>query len=577
MKKMIAMCICFMMLLCPISTMAQTEQGVLTLPEEDGTLYPVRGVSYGYNNNETVEKVIVPENIIRLGDEVFLNNTNLREIDLHSKIQKIGKEAFAGTAYYNDFRKWENGVLYIEDCLIKANADEIASTYEIRPGTRLIAKGAFEGCENLQEILLPETIEYVGEDAFAGTAFYNNSENWENDVLVLGDLLIKVSENYTGVLEVEEGIQTIADGAAKGCTNLKEVVVPESMVHIGENAFLDCTNLKKVTLGKNVETLGRGPFFQCDLLTEILVNEENIHFEVVDGILFDEEFTAVVKCPQQLSGQVLLPETVSVIQAYAFAGCENLKRVILSDNCVFLGYMAFSECESLSNLTIPPKMEYIDHYAFTGAMLEEIMIPDHVKYLGKGAFANCENLKLAVIGNGIPGLQEELFENCHNLEYVQLGKNLTYIERTAFKNTKFIYDIRNYKNGVFVVSDQYLLKVAPDVVECEVPEGVEVIADGAFEYVNNAELKKIHLPKSLKAYNRLAFNDVSEDVKISYSGSIWEFTDVADGAWHSINLVTSDFRKMTIWILVLAAALLFVIEMILQSNKVQEEEDDEDE
>lgn len=123
---------------------AASEDRILSLPEDDGTGYPVTGITDSYNNDDEVIKVIVPENILRLGEWAFLGCSNLNQIKLHNKIQLIGEQAFEGTAYYKDQDNWEDGVLYIGDCLIKANPDEISDTYVVRNGTRLIADGALK-------------------------------------------------------------------------------------------------------------------------------------------------------------------------------------------------------------------------------------------------------------------------------------------------------------------------------------------------------------------------------------------------------------------------------------------------
>lgn len=580
MKKLITACMCVlaMMFLCPVSVMAETEAGILVLPEDDGTEYPVRGISSGYNHNEEVYEVTVPENIIRLGDEVFLGNTNLSEIQLHSKLQKIGKDAFLGTAYYDNPENWEEGVLYIEDCLIAVDRNKIGDTYEIRPGTRLIASGAFEHCKNLNKIVIPDTIEYVGEDAFANTGFYNDQNNWNHGVLELDYLLLKVAEDYTGVLEVKDGIRTIADGAAQACWEITEVITPESLVHIGLNAFSNCSNLEEINLGKNVETLGRGPFYRCLSLEDIVVDEQNEHFQVVDGILFNEELTSVVKCPQQITGSVIIPSTVSVINAYSFENCGTIAEVMIPQNCVFIGRSAFSGCESLRKLTIPENMEYIDHYAFEECEnLREILIPDNVTYLGKSAFSNCKALEIAVIGEGVTALKQKLFSGCGNLTYVELGDNITEIAYTAFEDTKYICNVRNYKDGLLVASKKYLMKIASDVVECEIPDGVEVIADGAFEYViESKDLEKIYIPKSLKSYNWYAFHDVLDDVKICYEGTAEKFAEIAGYGWEQINLVTKDLRRMAYWgIGVLGVLCLASVSMIISSDGAKEELEDD--
>ena len=41
-------------------------------------------------------------------------------------------------------------------------------TYTVHPNCRRIARGAFEGASYLREIYLPETVSYIGDDAFAG-------------------------------------------------------------------------------------------------------------------------------------------------------------------------------------------------------------------------------------------------------------------------------------------------------------------------------------------------------------------------------------------------------------------------
>ena len=42
------------------------------------------------------------------------------------------------------------------------------TTYTVHENCRRIARGAFEGAAYLREIHLPETVSYIGEDAFAG-------------------------------------------------------------------------------------------------------------------------------------------------------------------------------------------------------------------------------------------------------------------------------------------------------------------------------------------------------------------------------------------------------------------------
>lgn len=169
----IAICILLMVSMITVSVSAAENDSILELSQDDRTGYPVTGISGdSYKNNDDVTKLVVPENITRLGEGVFIGCSNLEQIKLHDRIQVIGESAFKRTAYYDDKDNWDEGVLYIGDALIKAGHDKITETYIIRKGTRIIADAAFKDCKNLSAVTLPDTIEYVGTDAFVGTSFF---------------------------------------------------------------------------------------------------------------------------------------------------------------------------------------------------------------------------------------------------------------------------------------------------------------------------------------------------------------------------------------------------------------------
>lgn len=145
-------------------------------------------------------------------------------------------------------------------------------------------------------------------------------------------------------------------------------------------------------------------------------------------------------------------------------------------------------------------MEYIDHYAFSYCnSIESITVPNNVYYLGKYAFTCCMELKEVVLGNKITVLKEGLLESAEKLNIVTLGENIEEINESAFRFTKYVSNVSKYKNGLLVASDKYLIKVAQDVVNCAIPNGVIVIADGAFENLTEeSSIKEIHVPASAK-------------------------------------------------------------------------------
>lgn len=92
------------------------------------------------------------------------------------EIEKIDKfvSGYINGNYMNKY-KTIDGVLYAvgyegtkDWILVRYPAGSRATAYNVHPNCRRIARGAFEGAAYLREIYLPETVSFIGEDAFAG-------------------------------------------------------------------------------------------------------------------------------------------------------------------------------------------------------------------------------------------------------------------------------------------------------------------------------------------------------------------------------------------------------------------------
>ena len=92
------------------------------------------------------------------------------------EIEKIDKftSGYINGTYMNKY-KTIDGVLYAvgyegtkDWILVRYPAGSRATAYNVHPNCRRIARGAFEGAAYLREIYLPETVSFIGEDAFAG-------------------------------------------------------------------------------------------------------------------------------------------------------------------------------------------------------------------------------------------------------------------------------------------------------------------------------------------------------------------------------------------------------------------------
>jgi hypothetical protein len=140
---------------------------------------------------------IIKEGTRLIANDAFWDCKSLTSITIPNSVTSIGSGAFYATGIYNNESNWDNGVLYISNCLIGAK-DDTSGAYIIKEGTRLIGDGAFYLCSRLTSITIPKGVTYIGE-----YAFYQ-------------------------------------------CNRLTKVTIPSSVTSLGQSAFYYCKNLKTI-------------------------------------------------------------------------------------------------------------------------------------------------------------------------------------------------------------------------------------------------------------------------------------------------------------------------------------------
>ena len=421
-----------------------------------------------FNDCTSLTSITIPNSVTCISHWAFWDCTSLKSITIPDSVTSIGEDVF-------------NGCTSLTSIIIPDSVTEIG-------------KGAFYDCTSLANISIPDSVTSMGSSPFDGTAYYNNTSNWDNGILYAGNHLIKAND-VSGSVEIKQGTKTIVDEAFSYCTSLTNVVIPDSVVNIGNDAFNGCKSLSSVTIPVSVTSIGDGAFGYCTSLTSVTI-----------------------------------PDGVTSIGYYAFEGCTSLTRIAIPDSVTSISDGAFRDCTSLTSITIPDRVTEIGHDAFYYCTsLTNIVIPDSVTSIGDYAIYYCPSLKGIVIPESVTEIGEKALgyyydsgEYYKNDGFAIYGKAGSAAERYANENG---FD--------FLPTESAPSKFFPDVIRGDwyynavnfnVKKGyVTGYQNGTFGPANNIQRQDFVLILA-----RIAGADLS-----AYEGKNGGFSDVQTGSYYA--------------------------------------------
>jgi len=356
---------------------------------------------------KSLESITLNEGISYIGAGAFESCTSLKSVSFPDSVTTIDSGVLDESLYYNDKSNWKDGILYCGKHIICADSDiekadilddtitigakafyccENITDVVIPDSVKYINLGAFSGCIRLQNITIGNDLESIGRDVFVDTHYYINESNWQDGLLYLGDWLIDAKEDITSAT-IKDGTLYIADSIFYNSA-VQSVVMPDSVIKMGDSIFGECNMLEDVRLSTSITEIPIETFYYCINLKEISI-----------------------------------PDNVEYIGNYAFGDCDNLTDVKLSKNLKIIGRGVFYGCTNLKEIQLPENLEYIESAAFANTGIEDIIIPESVIDIGTRSFAYCENLKTATLYNDATYLSS-IFRDCLSLEKVAIYGNV---------------------------------------------------------------------------------------------------------------------------------------------------------
>ena len=448
--------------------------GYLTYQINDGEVI-ITGCDRSISGDIVIPDTIEGYPVTAIGDEAFLNCYMVKSIEIPNSVKTIGRGAFS-FCYELESIIIPDGVSAIDDFAF--NSCEKLENISIPSSVKTIGKSAFVYCYNLSGFVVDENNEQYTNDAY-GVLF-----NKDKTMLIQYPIGNKLSE-YT----IPEGVINIVDWAF-AASEIANVIIPDSVVTIGEQAFAYCKSLTSIKIPVGVETIGQNAFEICSVLSNITVDEQNSNYSSDNyGVLFNKDKTMLVQYPIGNSrNSYNIPDSVTLINDYAFYKSSNLAEVSIPEGVVTIDFAAFSGCENLTDIKLPDSLIEIGGYAFESCTsLTDIKIPDGVTTLDNCAFIGCKNLKEVVISDSVTELNYNVFSVCKSLQkvfapgvefvgsdvfsyctsldmFVTFADNVT-IEAGSFSESENLIIFVN-KTADLSVSDNY------NVVSCNLSDGV---------------------------------------------------------------------------------------------------------
>lgn len=360
-------------------------------------------------------------------------------------------------------------------------------------------------------------------------------------------------------ISIPKSVLSIGNRAFEYCTWVTTVTIGDGVTSIGEAAFQGCTKLNTLIIGKNVQSIGQFVFYECNNLTTVNYNAESCNdlVPMVDqyAYAFPSNTTAgsfaviighnVKRIPGYLFSRSNKIKSVSFeeksscksIGDYAFLNCNNslFTNIIIPDSVINIGAYAFKACTSISSLTIGSGVKKIGQYAFNGCTgLTHLDFPNTLETISEFAFSGCTGLTTLSTGNGVASIEKAAFQNCTGLTSLTIGNNIQSIGRSAFYGCNYLtsitFNATNCSNlasnsnsfPTDISTEMFIVTIGQNVkripaylfygytkLKTVVFEGVSTcksIGDYAFSNCNNTLFNSFTVPESVDSIGQYAFS-----------------------------------------------------------------------
>jgi hypothetical protein len=502
----------------------------------------------------TIPNVIDGYLISGLGDQVFMDRKELKEVNFSEGLRTIGVKAFANCENLEKLGNFPKTLRYIGDYAFY-DCSKLTTNIEFTDNMQSVGTQAFYGCSNITGTItnLLRTNVIYGQNVFSGCSKITGDIGEAMSVLIkstdtkIPDNLFSGMTGLTGTVTIGSTIEEIGKMAFKGCQNITRLDINQAsnLETIGDYAFYGCSNMscelnfkdgiRKIgvsafnwciisylNIPKTVEEVGSSAF-RYAYGTSVNLNCGDVFS---DRAFFDSKFTTLTfgsDCtmtyiPNSMFAygclsNIIFPNTITEIETWAFSSNGNLTTVEFNNNLKYIRYGAFGSCPKLTSIPIDSEKSLIEigTMAFSdcknlGKNLEaktnliSLLENSNVTTIGENAFKNCAYLE----GTYYAGLTNKVVDEVGNHTIViSVGTN-------AFNGTSIIYSkVFELSNSQEILANEFenvsefTDSSKNKITEITIPSTVKTI--GARAFANCSSITKIIIPDSVTIIDESAF------------------------------------------------------------------------
>ncbi|MDD2288338.1 MAG: leucine-rich repeat protein [Bacteroidales bacterium] len=335
-----------------------------------------------------------------------------------------------------------------------------------------------------------------------------------------------------------------------------DISIPDSVLYngvylkvisISHAAFSYNPSLSSITIPKTIFAIGYTAFQNCSGLTDIIVNEENLRFSSMDGVLYSKNADTIFAYPGGKTVGFIIPNTVTTIGKCAFSYCPNLSSITIPNTVTSIGEQAFGYCGGLSSITIPNSVIRIGRLpfiyckdlltidvsednlyyssddgilfnknkdsliAFPTGKAGDLIIPNSVNHICEYAFINCINLTSVIITNSVTSIGENAFYGCSGLSSIEIPSSITSISEACFSGCEGLTSVI-IPNSIDSIG-RSAFSVCTSLSSIIIPSSVTFIGDYAFYIctgLTSFTCKAVNPPE----INYNTFNRVNDSIPV---------------------------------------------------------------